>query len=187
MVKLQKKFKRRPLVLSAVVVAVILVVAILLITHRPKPSVATIPSTNPLKVNKSDQSNPQTSPTSDSSTPSAPNKSTNNASAADNNLPLTAPYGTFISNHKPGQNGSPTTEQSTCNTTPGATCYIKLTQGSLTRTLATQTADSNGAVIWNWDIKDTDLSSGSWVVTAVASLNNQSKTTSDPLPLEIQP
>jgi hypothetical protein len=40
-------------------------------------------------------------------------------------------------------------------------------------------------VVWNWDTKDADFSSGQWKIIAVASLNGQTKSTSDPSPLEI--
>jgi hypothetical protein len=99
---------------------------------------------------------------------------------------LVAPYGSFVSNHHPGQNGASTTEESLCNTTPGASCYIKFTQGNIVKSLPTQTTDASGATIWDWNIGQAGLSSGSWQVTAVASLGSQSKTTSDPTTLEVQ-
>jgi hypothetical protein len=102
---------------------------------------------------------------------------------------LVAPYGTFVSNHSPGQNGAPDQEQSVCTTSPGASCYIKFTNTASNEStrLASQTTDSNGTTIWNWDvIKDAHLTQGQWQITAVATLSGQSKSTDDPLKLVIQ-
>jgi flagellar hook assembly protein FlgD len=102
---------------------------------------------------------------------------------------LIAPSGNFVSNHKPGQNGSPTSEQSVCDTTPGATCFIQFTRDSTVKILAPQVAGSDGTAFWEWDAKDASsigLTPGSWNVSAVASLNGQTKTSNDALPLEIQ-
>lgn len=99
---------------------------------------------------------------------------------------LQAPYGSFVSNHHPGQNGTPSTEASLCNTTPGASCYIKLTQGSIVKKLPSQVTDAGGSTSWNWSIDKAGLTSGSWQVTAVADLGSQSKQTADPMPLEVQ-
>lgn len=99
---------------------------------------------------------------------------------------LIAPFGTFISNHKPGQNGSPTSEQSVCNTTPGATCDIQFVNGSVSKSLGAQVANSNGTAYWSWDINGGTLAPGSWRVTAVVKLNGQTKTTSDPTLLEVR-
>jgi len=100
-----------------------------------------------------------------------------------------APTGTFVSNHRPSLSGksAPSGEQSACNTVPGATCYIRFTRGAVVKTLPTQTADSNGNVIWDWDVKQAGFDTGSWQITAIASLNGQAKSSSDSLALEVQP
>ncbi len=102
-------------------------------------------------------------------------------------LPLYAPYGDFVSNHSPNLGGSPapSSESSACNTTPGASCYIKFTNGSVTTRLPTKIADSNGGVIWQWDVKGAGLTTGDWTVSAVASLDGQTKTTADPIMLKV--
>jgi hypothetical protein len=102
---------------------------------------------------------------------------------------LIAPFGDFVSNHFPGKNGSPTSESSVCNTSPGASCYIKFTKvgGSESTQLPAQTADARGSTTWNWDINsDAHLTSGDWKVTAVATLGAQTKSTDDALKLNIQ-
>jgi len=102
---------------------------------------------------------------------------------------LVAPTGNFVSNHFPGENGSPTSESSTCNTSPGASCYIKFTNldSGATTQLPVQTVDGRGSTSWYWDVKDdAHLTSGRWKITAVATLGDQSKSTDDALRLTIQ-
>ena len=116
---------------------------------------------------------------------------TNNISKTSNNggqsVTLIAPTGSFVSNHTPGQNGSPTTEQSVCNTTSGATCNISFTNDEgITKNLGVKTTDSNGSAYWQWDISGGNLSTGSWKITATATLNNQTLTSTDSMPLEVQ-
>lgn len=113
-------------------------------------------------------------------------QSTTNNNSSQTQVTLLAPSGNFVSNHSPGQNGSPSQETSVCNTSPGASCYISFTQGNIVKQLAPKTADANGSVYWDWDINSAGLSSGSWRVQAKASLNGQTKTTSDSMPLVIQ-
>lgn len=97
-----------------------------------------------------------------------------------------SPYGYFVSNHKPGQNGTNTTEQSVCKTTPSSTCYIAFTNGSVVKTLETKTVDDSGTAAWSWDVRSAGLLSGSWKVTAVAGLNGQTVSSDDPILLEVQ-
>jgi len=120
------------------------------------------------------------------SSPKDKEPATTDESAPTNvNLPLYAPYGAFVSNHTPGAGGSPTTEDSVCNTTPGAKCYIKFTKDGTTSQLPTQLVGSDGSTRWSsWEA--TTLSSGSWTITAVATLNGQTKTTQDQTPLIIK-
>jgi hypothetical protein len=102
---------------------------------------------------------------------------------------LVSPTGNFVSNHYPGQSGSPTTETSTCNTSPGASCYIKFTNvdSDDTTQLPTQLTDARGSTSWYWDTKnDAHLTSGQWKITAVATLGDQTKTADDALKLTIQ-
>jgi hypothetical protein len=105
------------------------------------------------------------------------------------NHTLIAPTGTFVSNHFPGQNGSSTTEASVCNTSPGATCYIKFTNVTTgdTTQLAAQVTDARGTTSWYWDAsQDAHLSAGQWKVMAIATLGSQTKTATDTLNLTVQ-
>lgn len=106
--------------------------------------------------------------------------------AADTPSVVDAPYGAFVSNHFPGANGSPNNEVSACNTTPGATCYIEFTKGSIVKTLPAKAIDSTGAVSWSWNISDAGLSSGKWQIKAIAQAGDSTKTTTDPIDLTIQ-
>lgn len=114
------------------------------------------------------------------------NEASNQPSA---NATLIAPTGTFVSNHRPNLSGSPapSEEQSTCNTTPGATCQISFTYNGVTKSLPAQTADSGGATYWTWNLQDIGLTEGSWQIQATARLNGKTLTGSDALKLEVQP
>jgi hypothetical protein len=107
----------------------------------------------------------------------------------DTEAPLTEPYGNFVSNHKPNLGGSPTpnSEESVCNTTPGASCQIFFVKGSTTKSLPVRTADSGGAAYWSWTLKEIGLEAGTWQVSAKATLGNQTKSGSDVIPLEVSP
>lgn len=109
------------------------------------------------------------------------------ALSSSGNLTLLSPYGDFVSNHRPGQNGSSLDEVSVCNTTPGAQCYIQFSKGQTVTQLPSQTVNSSGSSSWSWNISsDAHLTSGSWQITAVSTLNGQTKATNDPTKLEIQ-
>lgn len=173
-----------------ILLALVLILAVWWYLERPShKTTLTIPtssSTTGVQPSGASQSKNQ-SATNSSTSPSLPTKSSNIASTTTNtNQPLIDPWGNFVSNHKPGQDGSGTAETSVCNTTPGASCYIKFTNGSLTRTLDTKTADINGSIIWNWDVSSAGFTSGSWHISAVASLGDQTKTVNDSQALVIQ-
>ncbi len=102
--------------------------------------------------------------------------------------PLTAPNGTFVSNHHPSLSGQNSNlEQSTCNTLPGASCDIEFSKDGVTKSLGLKQADSSGAVYWTWKLQDVGLTQGTWQTTARATLNGETKTAQDPLALTIQP
>lgn len=127
----------------------------------------------------SQASNPSNQPTNQDSQPGDTKHQTTDTSA-----PLIAPTGTFANVYQ-----AKTSDQmgSTCNTTPGATCQIIFTNGTLTKSLSAQVADRGGAVYWAWKPQDIGLTKGTWHITARAVLGSQTKTTSDdPLTLEIQ-
>ena len=153
--------------------------------HKQKVITGTIPSTAvqtaPPASQSASQSTTNGSIKADNSSSGTPNSSSSPTISGT----LIAPSGTFVSNHHPGKNGAPYTEESTCNTTPGANCYIKLTMGSDSKTLATQSTNSDGSTSWNWNVQQAGLTSGSWQVMAVATAGSQTKTTTDPIALEV--
>lgn len=99
---------------------------------------------------------------------------------------LEPPTGTFVSAHKISLNTNPPL-QSTCETTPKASCYITFTNGSKVVKLNQQTTDDGGAAYWTWKPKDVGLTTGSWKVQAVAQLGSKTLTADDSLKLEITP
>jgi hypothetical protein len=101
---------------------------------------------------------------------------------------LLTPSGNFISNHRPNLSGSPApnTITSVCNTTPGSKCQIIFTKDGVTKSLPVQVVDSGGSTYWsNWKLQNYGLTAGSWKVSAVATLGDQTKTATDALQLEV--
>jgi hypothetical protein len=193
--KAKKPFLSRPDVrlLLAGLAVVIVAVAVLEATntthifHRPKAVSDVIKSTNPAASNHQSNSSSDNQPASNSSSTQTDKSTT---AVSDSSAPLVPPYGSFVSNHRPslsGSGGVPSQEQSVCTTTPGATCYIKFSQNGAVKTLSAQTTDSKGAAYWNWDVKASGFTTGSWTITAVAGLNGQTKSTTDSLDLVVNP
>lgn len=98
---------------------------------------------------------------------------------------LAAPIGKpLVSNHTVSRSGTDPSnspqEDSSCNTVPGATCYIQFTSsnGSVVKKTAAVTADENGVADIAWSaIQDpTNLAADTWTVIAVASSNGQTAT-----------
>lgn len=151
---------------------------------------AVIPTHSPssLKSSGSQSSSQAGSAGSSSSSTKSTLPSANSSSAL-----LIAPYGDFVSNHNPGApdqsgNPTPTSETSVCETTPGASCYIRFTNSNgQTTQLPSQTTGSDGSTSWSWDVKkDANLTKGAWRITAVATLSGQTKSTSDSAELTVQ-
>lgn len=168
--------------------AIVIVIAaiILWFLFKPNSSGNLIPSTNPLGNSSGNGTGNSASRTENRSGPTANSPAAGSSTTTPTNgPPPITPYGDFVSNHHPGGDAS-TAEASTCNTSPRATCYIKFTKGTETKKLDVRIVDARGASIWYWDTKAAGLSSGSWTVTAVATLNGQTKTSSDPMALVVQ-
>jgi hypothetical protein len=184
-----KSNKQKILFVASTFVIVAIVIVIALAGGHKKAVSGPIKTmyTSSSSSTKSAKSNPSSSNSSNaSSNNSSSDKPASSGSQIGTSNSLAAPYGTLVSNHKPGQNGSNLIEQSQCITNPGASCYIKFTQNGVVKTLPTKTADTNGSVIWQWSISDAGLTSGNWQITAVATSGAQTKTTTDQLPLEVQ-
>ena len=124
-------------------------------------------------------------PSNSSPTPNATTSSPNNtvspvapSNSGTGSQTLLAPFGSFVSNHNPSlSNSSKSYELSTCETTPGASCYIEFTNSAGHNiVLPAQTANSQGVVSWGWSVSSKGFTIGSWSITAVATLNGQTKT-----------
>lgn len=102
---------------------------------------------------------------------------------------LLAPSGNFVSNHRPNLDGNPAPNliQSVCVTSVGASCYISFSNGQVTKSLNPQTTDAEGATYWSWKLQDIGITTGNWKITAIASYGSSTKTTVDPLSLEVGP
>ncbi|MHB1864849.1 MAG: hypothetical protein ACYCPS_01630 [Candidatus Saccharimonadales bacterium] len=101
---------------------------------------------------------------------------------------LIQPNGNFVSDHHPNLSGYPLSniETSVCNTTPRSYCQISFSMNGITHNLAMEQTDAGGAAYWNnWSLQSIGLTSGSWKITATATLNGQSKSTNDPLDLVV--
>ena len=163
--------------------------------HKEVINSKTIPSSSPNKSTAKPVTNNNTTDGNTSSTNSTPGTSSPNSSIVSTPpgpavVLSSAPSGTFVSNHSPNLSGNPrpSQEQSTCNTQPGASCYIEFTSSSgQVKTLPSETADSNGTVIWNWDVNQAGFTTGEWQIKAVASLGGVTKSTTSDLKLNVQP
>lgn len=149
--------------------------------HKQKAVTGVIPTTSTSTKTPTDN----TTSTQPSQTTSAKTPAVNSGS----NLPLVAPYGSLVSNHQPNLSGTPapSSEQSSCNTTPGATCYIVFTKDGATNRLPDQVANSYGVAYWSWDVKQAGMTQGSWQIQAITTLNGQTKSTPDTINLNVQP
>lgn len=187
-----RKLKRRKYLIVTLVILIVVGFGFWYLNRPTRKTTLTIPSTGGSNSSQSQSSNNSSGATTstqaanNSYTAQEADKSAAGAAPTNNNLSLVAPSGSFVSNHYPGQNGSSNAETSTCNTTPGASCYIKFVNGGLTRTLETKTADSNGSVIWSWNLNDAGFTSGSWQITAIASSGSQTKSVNDSQALVVQ-
>lgn len=177
--------------ITVLVLIVLLVGAVVLIKYTHKSPVATSSLTT------SDTSSPTTSPTTTASTSSSGGTSGtgSSTSASSTTAPLpVSPNGSFVSSYQVGVDQE---EQSTCNTTVGATCTIVFTSGDVTKSLTPTVVttsdsakdDNSGASFasWTWQPSTIGLTPGSWTVTATATLNGQSLSTKSNQLLEVSP
>lgn len=88
---------------------------------------------------------------------------------------LQTPFGQFVSNDDPAIGSY---EESECETTPGATCYIEFTNSSgNTISLQKETANAQGVAAWGWYVSGAKgFSPGAWKLQAIATQNGQTKT-----------
>src|SRR5579872_3747339 len=138
---------------AALAAAFILIVLVgLLLIWRHKKTVTTIPVAQPGAAVKSTGDKQTTSPPSSKpgSSPSPSPASTSPPVSSVDTTPPANPSGQFVNFHTRKLSGgtSETSEESTCITTPGASCYIEFISGNTTEKLPAQTTDSSGATVW---------------------------------------
>ena len=190
-----KNTKKRLLGISSVVLVLIATVILLEranVTHLFHDAA---PKALPVTASPDTKGEPSTSQTASNSDKSSQNSSTpttssqpgdqKSSSSGSTGGTLLSPAGDFVSAHK--NVPSSASLSSVCNTTAGATCKISFTSTNGTvKSLDSQTTDRGGSTYWNsWSPKAIGLTTGSWTVQAIASLNGQTKTSSDALPLEV--
>lgn len=180
-----KHYRHRKLILIVLgIVGIIVAGAIgyLIYSHYNKtPKIITVNNVKHQSQASNNSSRGKITPTSGFSSTSK-NGSTKNSSTGSSTTTISGPLGPFVSNHNVNlSNQAELTEESVCNTVAGASCYISFTNkdNGVAYDLPTQTANSSGAVYWNWNIQTANLSSGTWQIEAITSLDGQTRTTTD--------
>jgi len=96
---------------------------------------------------------------------------------------LLPPSGNFVSAHKVPSNAP---ISSVCNTSVGASCKITFSSNGVTKSLNPEITDKGGSVYWNsWTPASLGITAGTWTIQAIATLNGQTQTANDALPLEV--
>jgi hypothetical protein len=189
--------KRRLLLIVGIVIALALVIfAILeltstthLILHR-NTGLESAPNTPHRTANSNTKGEPADSgsqPVQNSTTTPAQQDDKEKSGQPQADADLLVPTGTFVSNHRPNLSGKPAPNQiqSVCVTTPGATCTIVFTKNGVSKQLPNQVTDRGGAAYWTWKLQDIDLTTGTWQVTAKATLGSHTETANDATALEV--
>jgi hypothetical protein len=190
-----KKSKQKYLIMSicGVIILLFAVLAVLEFTNTThffhKASPLSVNSKTPTTGGASQDNQkgePQNSSNPTSNNTTQPGDSKNSVSGTATTS-LEAPSGDFVSNHRPNLSGSPAPNiiSSVCTTTPGATCTINFTKDGVTKSLTSQTTDRGGSSYWNWTLQEVGISSGTWKIQALATLNGKSKSTNDALDLVV--
>jgi hypothetical protein len=185
--KISKKSVKKRNILIAVLVILFAITGAFFYYNKVRHTNKTVTTGSSYTKGQTDITNQPNSPNPTTSTKNenTPTTSATTNTTSNTNPPIT-PTGDFVSNHTPGQNGSPLTETSVCNTTPGATCTIIFTMGSETKSLPTKTVDSGGSAYWNnWLPSQYGITYGSWSVKATANINGQSVSNTDAMQMVV--
>lgn len=191
----KNKFLRPlPLAVSAVVV-LIAIIAVLELTntthffHARRAVTSNIPASKSTGANPADTSKPDPQSAPDKDATSQPPTGDKSTAPPTSGTELLAPGGSFVSSHHPslGATANSSSEESICTTTPGAFCTITFKKDGVIKTLESLQTDSSGTAIWHWDVKSAGFIPGTWVITATATLNGQTKSLQDLQSLEVQP
>lgn len=183
-------FKKRWLVtLASILVTVLAIGSVLYATdgfpfndkEDDKPTVTETTANSETKGEPQSDSNRNQDGSVPSDNKSQTNTTNNNT---DPSADLKKPEGNFVNNHRPSLSDS-SSMQSSCVTTPGATCQIIFTKDGVTKTLPAQKTDAGGGTYWTWTLQDIGLTAGTWKIQAKATLGSQIETTDDAVNLEV--
>lgn len=191
--KIRSRFHSKKVLALVVILLIATVLAVLELTNTthlfhdaPKAESGKIPVKEVSKTASSKSSKTKAASTPSSATPDSTVKNNSGGGGA-SGAALQAPFGSFVSSHSPSL-GSASGEESVCITTPGATCTITFTNSDgVVKTLPAQTTNSNGNATWDWDVKTAGFTEGSWTIKVTATLNGQTQSVTDKLPLKVQP
>ena len=183
MKQIKKTILRGKVVLAISALALLIAMGIIYVKYQHKTTPGnpvTIHEATPPKSTNTESSNRPPTVTSGSS---SPGKTPTSGETISIGSPPLAPSGTFVSNHTPNLSGTPapSSEESVCNGTPGANCYIQFTNssdGSIFKLLS-KVIDDSGSAYWQWDVNTNGLRPGTWQITAVSILGSQSATAKD--------
>lgn len=182
------------LLVAAIIVGIVIMVGL----HNQTQSSTKVIPVQPHKTTNMTHQGANAQPTSTSKNQATANQNTGASSSSDttqalSNSPqaaiLNAPSGAFVSNHNPDLTGKPypSEEASSCNTTPGASCYIKfIGSNGQVKSLPAQITNNTGSTQWIWNVNGAGFTVGEWQIVAVATLNNNTKSTTDPIKLNVQ-
>lgn len=187
MVNKQPRQHKKKRFISLLLVVVLVCIAALALHVGPFHKTKVTKTGSQFTKGEPSQSSTNSTSTSGASSTSVP--ATQSQKTIATSAVLVAPTGDFVSNHHPNLSGSPApnTMSSVCNTTPGASCQINFTKDGVVKSLPSEVADAGGSAYWNWKLQDYGLTSGSWQIQAVTSLNGQTKSATDALDLVVNP
>ncbi len=182
--KFNKSIKKPWIAVVTILLAgAVVIAAVLLINHRGSNKIGTV--NNPVvETVPSTTNHAKTLESKGNSTPSS------SQSPTPQSIPMSSlirPYGTFVSNHYPSLSGTgaPSQEESVCTSNPGVSCYIQFTKDGVTKKLLPQVTDDSGSTSWNWDVKKSGFTTGNWLITAVVTSGNNSKSRQDSIMLNV--
>ena len=186
MVRISSNRSSRRKTAVIIICLVVLAVAVGLLLLKQHNDAEKAKHTTVIPSHKSPVSpSPATSDKSSSNQGNVPPSNPSDKSTASSSTTLQTPSSDgLVSNHQPSS-ASPG-EQSVCNASPGASCYITFTKDGETKKLDAQTTDVNGFAYWTWDINTAGLTAGTWTITVTATLNGQTKSAQDAIDLVVQ-
>ena len=190
--KPKKATPRYALISILVIVAVLAVGGVLLYAnHHKRPGTKASTHSGNTATNTNARLPGQASnSTSSSSGDGSQAKSPDNPPVASGQPPKAPENDGLVSNHQPSLTPSgfnSNQENSVCVTSPNAECEITFTLNGTTKSLGKKQADATGAVYWSsWKLQDIGLTVGDWTITATATQNGQTSTTTDPNKLQVR-